>query len=56
MMTETRDTGGEFPEFERLRAELDRAFAAHESCYVPLTVAEVIQRNRMDLADRSDED
>jgi putative addiction module CopG family antidote len=32
--------------FDRLRAELLRAFAAPESAYAPLTAAEVIARNR----------
>jgi putative addiction module CopG family antidote len=32
--------------FERLRAELQRAFAAPESSYKPLTAAEVIAGNR----------
>ena len=32
--------------FERLRAELTRAFAALESSYKPLTAAEVITRNQ----------
>ncbi len=32
--------------FERLKAELDRAFAAPESSYSPLTAADVIARNR----------
>ena len=32
--------------FERLKAELDKAFAAPEESYVPLTAAEVIARNR----------
>lgn len=32
--------------FERLKAELARAFAAPESSYEPLTAAEVIARNR----------
>lgn len=32
--------------FERLRAELQHAFAAPESSYKPLTAAEVIARNR----------
>jgi putative addiction module CopG family antidote len=32
--------------FERLRAELARAFAASESSYEPMTAAEVIARNR----------
>lgn len=32
--------------FERLKAELTRAFAAPETSYEPLTAAEVIARNR----------
>jgi putative addiction module CopG family antidote len=32
--------------FDRLKAELGRAFAAPESSYEPLTAAEVIARNR----------
>ena len=32
--------------FDRLKAELARAFAAPESSYKPLTAAEVIARNR----------
>jgi hypothetical protein len=56
MMTRTREIVGEFPKFERLQAELHRAFAAPETSYVPLSAAEVIQRNRMDRAGRSDED
>lgn len=32
--------------FERLRAELQHAFAAPETSYVSLTAAEVIARNR----------
>jgi antitoxin ParD1/3/4 len=32
--------------FERLKAELARAFAAPEESYRPLTAAEVIARNR----------
>lgn len=32
--------------FERLKAELERAFAAPESSYRPLTAAEVIARNQ----------
>lgn len=32
--------------FERLRAELAHAYAAPESSYKPLTVADVIARNR----------
>jgi antitoxin ParD1/3/4 len=32
--------------FERLKAELTRAFAAPEESYRPLTAAEVIARNR----------
>lgn len=32
--------------FERLKAELTRAFAAPESAYHPLTAAEVIARNQ----------
>lgn len=32
--------------FDRLKAELSRAFAAPESAYTPLTPAEVIARNR----------
>ena len=32
--------------FERLKAELGHAFAAPESSYMPLTAAEVIERNR----------
>lgn len=32
--------------FDRLRAELQHAFAAPESSYKPLTAAEVIARNR----------
>jgi antitoxin ParD1/3/4 len=32
--------------FERLKAELVRAFSAPESSYKPLTAAEVIARNR----------
>lgn len=32
--------------FDRLKAELTRAFAAPESGYKPLTAAEVIARNR----------
>lgn len=33
--------------FERLKAELTHAFAAPEETYKPLTVAEVIARNRV---------
>jgi antitoxin ParD1/3/4 len=33
--------------FDRLTAELRHTFAAPESCYKPLTAAEVIARNRM---------
>jgi len=32
--------------FDRLKAELSRAFAAPEDSYTPLTAAEVIARNR----------
>ncbi len=32
--------------FERLKAELDRAFAAPDASYRPLSTAEVIARNR----------
>lgn len=32
--------------FDRLKAELNRAFAAPEESYKPLTAAEVIARNR----------
>lgn len=32
--------------FERLKAELARAFAAPDSSYAPLTAADVIARNR----------
>jgi putative addiction module CopG family antidote len=32
--------------FERLKAELTRAFAAPEASYQPLTAADVIARNR----------
>lgn len=32
--------------FDRLKAELTRAFAAPEESYRPLTAAEVIARNR----------
>lgn len=32
--------------FERLKAELARAFAAPESSYQPMTAADVIARNR----------
>ncbi|MBU0724413.1 MAG: addiction module antitoxin [Alphaproteobacteria bacterium] len=32
--------------FDRLRAELQQAFASPESSYAPLTAAEVIARNR----------
>lgn len=32
--------------FDRLKAELTRAFAAPEASYQPLTAAEVIARNR----------
>lgn len=32
--------------FDRLKAELENAFAAPESAYRPLTAAEVIARNR----------
>lgn len=32
--------------FDRLKAELTRAFAAPDSSYKPLTAAEVIARNR----------
>ena len=32
--------------FDRLKAELNRAFAAPEESYKPLTAAEVITRNR----------
>ncbi len=32
--------------FERLKAELDRAFAAPEESYEPLSAVEVIARNR----------
>jgi antitoxin ParD1/3/4 len=37
---------GEQELFERLRAELQHAFAAPESSYQPLTAADVIARNR----------
>lgn len=33
--------------FDRLKAELTRAFAAPESSYHPLTAAEVIARNKV---------
>ena len=33
---------------DRLKAELTRAFAAHEDSYAPLSAAEVIARNRRD--------
>ena len=33
--------------FDRLKAELDLAFAAPESSYVPLTASEVIKRNQV---------
>jgi antitoxin ParD1/3/4 len=33
--------------FERLKAELQRAFAAPDSSYEPLTAAEVIARNKV---------
>lgn len=33
--------------FNRLKAELDHAFAAPESSYQPLTAADVIARNRI---------
>jgi antitoxin ParD1/3/4 len=32
--------------FDRLKAELNRAFAAPEESYMPMTAAEVIARNR----------
>jgi putative addiction module CopG family antidote len=32
--------------FDRLKAELSHAFAAPDASYIPLTVAEVIARNR----------
>ena len=32
--------------FDRLKAELDPAFAAPDSSYEPLTAAEIIARNR----------
>lgn len=32
--------------FDRLKAELNRAFAAPEASYTPMTAAEVIARNR----------
>lgn len=32
--------------FQRLKAELERAYAAPESSYEPLTAADVISRNR----------
>ena len=32
--------------FDRLKAELNRAFAAPEERYTPMTAAEVIARNR----------
>jgi putative addiction module CopG family antidote len=32
--------------FDRLKAELTRAFAAPEECYRPLAAAEVIARNQ----------
>lgn len=32
--------------FDRLKAELNQAFAASEDSYTPLTAAEVIARNR----------
>ncbi|WP_197723225.1 ribbon-helix-helix domain-containing protein [Blastochloris tepida] len=32
--------------FDRLKAELTRAFAAPESSYQPLTAAEIIARNK----------
>lgn len=32
--------------FDRLKAELTRAFAAPESSYQPLTAADIIARNR----------
>ena len=42
-----RDKGrAEKERFERLKAELARAFAAPESSYKPSTAAEVIERNR----------
>jgi antitoxin ParD1/3/4 len=37
---------GEQDAFERLKAELQHAFAAPEASYKPLTAAEVIRRNR----------
>ncbi len=33
--------------FDRLKAELDLAFAAPESSYVPLTASDVIKRNQV---------
>ena len=47
-----RDTLGEMPEFERLRAELRQAFAASDTSYLPLTAAQVIQRNSTPSATR----
>lgn len=35
--------------FERLKAELQRAFAAPDGSYEPLTASEVIERNRARL-------
>lgn len=32
--------------FERLKAELQRAFAAHDDTYHPLSAAEVIEKNK----------
>lgn len=36
----------EAEQFERLKAELDRAFAAQDSSYAPLDARSVIARNR----------
>lgn len=38
--------GKEQENFERLKAELARAFAAPESSYQPLTAADVVARNQ----------
>ena len=38
---------GEKEAFDRLKAELNHAFAAPESSYQPLTAAEVVARNRI---------
>lgn len=36
--------------FERLRAELQRAFSAPDDTYRPLTAAEVIEKNKQSSA------